>query len=68
MFWQIAGGAAVIFGLLALIYKLEGLGRKTEQNEEMKQVLDDIHTANRARRRLDADAGFARRVRERFTR
>ena len=68
MLYGIIACAAIMISLIALIYKLEGQGRKTEQNEQMKQVLDDIHTANMARDRLMRDPAGAERVRERFTR
>lgn len=68
MLFELLGSAAIIFGLIALVYKLEGQGRKAEQNGQMQQVLDDIHTADMARDRLAADPAAAKRVRERFTR
>ncbi|MBI3441722.1 MAG: hypothetical protein HY052_08005 [Proteobacteria bacterium] len=68
MFGWIAGGAGLLVALIILIYKLEAVGRRHEQNDQMQQVLDDIHTADMARDRLDRDTDDARRVRERFTR
>ena len=68
MVYEIIGGVAIVFGLVILVYNLQGQGRRSEQNDQMKQVLDDIHTANMVRDHLDHDAAAARRVRERFTR
>ncbi len=68
MLYELIGGAGVLLGLIGLVYVLETQGRKNEQNDEMKQVLDDIHTAEMARDALDSDAAAAKRVRERFTR
>lgn len=61
-------GIAVVVALIALVYKLEAQGRKAERNEQMQQVLDDIHAAAMARDRLNSDPADAKRVRERFTR
>ncbi len=68
MVYEIAGSLAVIIGIIVLLYWLEGQGRKAEQNNHMKQVLDDIHRANMARDRLGRDPVAAKRVRKRFTR
>ena len=68
MVYGLACCAAAIFAFVALIYKLEWQGRKAEQAEQMQQVLDDIHTADMARDRLNHDTADAERVRERFTR
>jgi len=68
MLYGIAAGGIFILALIALACKSEGQGRKTEQNERMKQVLDDIHAAASARDRLRHDADNAERVRKRFTR
>lgn len=68
MLYQMIGVAVIVFGVIALLYKLESQGRKAEQNDQMKQVLDDIHTADRARDHLRDDDAAARRVRERFMR
>lgn len=68
MLYEILGGAVIVLGLVVLVFRLEGQGRQREQNDRMKQVLDDIHTATRARDRLDHDADAAKRVRDRFTR
>jgi hypothetical protein len=68
MLYYITGGALLLLALAALIFKLQNQGRREEQNDQMKQVLDDIYAANAARDRIDRDAADARRVRERFTR
>jgi Na+-translocating ferredoxin:NAD+ oxidoreductase RnfG subunit len=68
MLYGIIAVAAVFYVLLALIFKLEKQGQNTEQNEQMKQVLNDVHAAAVARDRLDHDPGDGKRVREQFTR
>ena len=68
MVYEIAGSLAIIFGIIGLLYWLEGHGRKAEQNDHMKRVLDDVHRANRARDSLDRDPAAAKWVRKRFTR
>ena len=66
VYWTLA--AAGILGLLILVWYLQRLGRKSAERDDMKQVLDDIHTAKLVQDRLRADPAFARRVRARFTR
>ncbi len=68
MLAEIIGAVVIIFGIIGLLYKLEGQGRKAAQSDHTKQVLDDIHTATMARDQLRHDADAAKRVRERFTR
>lgn len=54
--------AALLIGLL--LYE----GRRSAAAEQMERELDDVNKANAARDRLRRDAGFAKRVRDRFTR
>lgn len=61
-------GSALVWSFVILVYVLKNQGRTAEQNDSMKQTLEDIHAANMARDRLEHDAGFAKRLRERFTR
>jgi hypothetical protein len=68
MLYEVIGGVTLLLAILALFYTFEKQGRNNEQNDEMQQVLDDIHTANMARDALESDPDFARRVRDRFTR
>ena len=68
MLYGIAGAAVSLLALIALVYKIEGQGRKAEQNEQMKGVLDDIEATAAARDRLRHDPDDVKRVRERFTR
>ena len=65
LFWGL-GFALIVLALAA--YAWHRQGRSSAQNDEMKQVLDDIHTANMVRDALEHDASIAKRVRERFTR
>jgi hypothetical protein len=57
-----------VFGVLAVLLFLERQGRRAEQNDQMRRVLDDIHAAKMARDSLRDDADAAKRVRDRFTR
>jgi hypothetical protein len=68
MLFYVAGLALIVLCLVALVLKLEATGRKSEENEQMKQVLNDIHAATLARDRIDHDPAVARRMRDRFTR
>ncbi|MFH1158775.1 MAG: hypothetical protein V1721_07880 [Pseudomonadota bacterium] len=68
MLFEIIGIAMIVAGIVAVIFKLEDAGRKSEQRDQMKKVLDDIHAADMVRDRLRRDADDAKRVRERFTR
>jgi len=68
MLAEILGAAAIIYGIIALIYMLEGAGARREQDNRLQQVLDDIHQADLARDALDRDPAAAKRVRDRFTR
>jgi hypothetical protein len=43
-------------------------GAQQEQNRQQTEMLDDVQKANDARDRLRRDAGYAGRVRARFTR
>ena len=58
-------GLITVLCLAAVIYLS---GKKTEEADQMKQVLDDIHTANVARDRLRSSPDVAARVRALFTR
>ena len=60
-----AVAAIVVF---VLIQRAERHGREAEENRNMKEKLDDLRKANGARDRVDSDAGFAKRLRARFTR
>ena len=62
------GAAAVVLGLIFLMYRLESQGRRAAQNDQMRQTLDDIHTAEMVRDHLRHDPMARQRVRDRFTR
>ncbi len=68
MLYELAGVAGLFVLAAGIAFLLVRQGRKTEESDQMKRVLDDIHTANTVRDRLSRDASAARRVRERFTR
>jgi Na+-translocating ferredoxin:NAD+ oxidoreductase RnfG subunit len=55
-------------GFLALVYFIRQAARAGAENEQMKQVLDDIDKANAVRAALDSDPAAAERLRDRFTR
>jgi hypothetical protein len=54
--------------LAALVYFIRQAGRAAAENDQMKEVLDDIEKANDVRADLDRDPAVDERVRERFTR
>lgn len=56
---------AAVLALAALVW---AEGRRGAAAEQMEKELEDIHAANAARDRLERDADFAKRVRDRFTR
>jgi hypothetical protein len=58
----------IIAVLAALVYLLKQAGRTAAENEQLKEVLDEMEKANKARADLDRDPAVAERVRERFTR
>ncbi len=68
MLYGIVGGGIFLFFLVVLVLRFERQGAKMEQNDQMQEVLDDIHTVSLARDRLRHDSDDAERVRERFTR
>lgn len=43
-------------------------GKIEQANQQMREVIDDIHTAHVARQRIDSDPDYAKRMRDRFTR
>jgi hypothetical protein len=61
-------GFFTLLCLLALVFFGRKAGRDGAENEERKQVLDDIRKANDARAGLERDAAAAKRVRDIFTR
>ena len=63
---EIIGIAAL--GFAALFLAARALGSKTSDNENLKEVLDDVDKTAKARAELRSDAGFAQRLRARFTR
>ena len=60
--------AMILTGFAALVYFIKQAGRAAAENENLKQVLDDVEKANKVRADLDRDPAAAERVRERFTR
>lgn len=66
--WMVWGGGIIAVAVLLLVYVLRRDGRRLEQRDRMKGTLDEIQKANQIRDRLRRDAGYAERVRRRFTR
>jgi hypothetical protein len=62
------GGGIIAVVVLLLMYFCRRDGRRLEQRDRMKGTLDEIQKANQIRDRLRRDAGYAERVRRRFTR
>lgn len=60
--------SALLALALALGWGLVRAGRAAQRGDDSEGRLDDIDKANKARDALRHDAGFARRVRDRFTR
>jgi len=55
-------------GFLALVYFIKQSGRIAAENDQTKQVLDDIEKANDVRADFNNDPAADERVRDRFTR
>lgn len=54
--------------LFALLWAMRTNGKAVEKSDNQQQVIDDFEKADKARALLDADASFAERLRQRFTR
>lgn len=63
---------AVVLCLCATVYFLIVNSRKAGNDsavrENQEEIIDDVHTAKLARDRLESDADYAARVRDKFTR
>lgn len=60
--------ALLLIAIIVLVGLLLFEGRQDAKARQLEETLDDIHKANGVRDRLRRDAGFAQRVRARFTR
>jgi hypothetical protein len=58
----------IMAGFAALVYFIRQAGRAAAENEQIKQVLDDIDKANSVRAALDSNPVADERVRDKFTR
>jgi len=70
--WAPLGAIALVAGAWLFLWRLRrdtlAAGAERERSDTREKVLDDVDKANDARDRLRRDAGYARRLRDRFTR